>query len=107
MSEGRCSGNLCWYTLPLDADGLVVAHSKSGVLEDCEGAGKPPAPTNGQILGAVIGALLDTYKPEGVGIWLTSPNRHLDGRYPLDLIAAGDGYRVLVEADRLAGGPTR
>ncbi len=64
-----------------------------------------PQPSHGRMLGAVIGSLLDTYKPEGVGIWLNSPNRNLDGR-PLDLIAAGEGDRVLVEADRLAGGPT-
>ncbi len=64
-----------------------------------------PQRADGVLLGAVIGSLLDTYKPEGVGIWLNSPNRNLDGR-PLDLIAAGEGDRVLVEADRLAGGPT-
>lgn len=60
----------------------------------------------GRQLGVIIASLLDTYKPEGVGIWLTSPNRNLGGR-PLDLIAAGDGGRVLAEADRLSGGPTR
>ncbi len=57
-------------------------------------------------LGLIIESLLDTYKPEGVGIWLQSWNRNIGGR-PLDLIAAGEGERVLVEADRLAGGPRR
>ncbi len=55
-------------------------------------------------LGLIINSLLDTYKPEGVGIWLQSWNRNIGGR-PLDLIAAGEGEWVLAEADRLAGGP--
>lgn len=103
--EGRCPATECWYTLPV-IDGLIVPHSKAGTLDVCEGGGRPPGPSQGQLLGAVIGSLLDTYKPEGVGIWLNSRNRNLGGR-PLDLIAAGDAALVLAEADRLAGGPVR
>lgn len=55
-------------------------------------------------LGAVIESLLDTYKPLGVGIWLLSQNRNLNGRRPLDLICEGNPGPVLDEADRLAGG---
>lgn len=61
----------------------------------------------GHDLGAVIEALLDTYKPVGVGIWLASPNRHLALESPLDWILRGDVGPVLDEAHRLAGGPTR
>jgi uncharacterized protein (DUF2384 family) len=57
------------------------------------------------MLSAIIGSLSDTYRPEGVGIWLNSPNRRLDDRRPLDLIRDGQAERVLAEADRLAGGP--
>lgn len=53
----------------------------------------------------VIERLADTYKPEGIDVWLDSPNRNLDGRRPLDLINEGEWQRVLDEADRLAGGP--
>jgi hypothetical protein len=59
----------------------------------------------GHDLGSVVSALLDTFKPVGVGIWLDSYNRKLGGR-PLDLIKAGEASRVLDEATRLAGGPT-
>lgn len=41
--EGRCSGEGCWYTLPV-VDGLVVAHSAPMTLDDCEGSGRPPRP---------------------------------------------------------------
>jgi uncharacterized protein (DUF2384 family) len=58
----------------------------------------------GHDLGEVIEGLLDTYKPFGVGIFLVSPNRSLDGRRPIDLIAEGESARVLDLADRLAGG---
>lgn len=64
-----------------------------------------PQRADGVLLGAVIGSLLDTYRPMGVGIWLNSWNHNLAGR-PLDIIAAGAGERVLAEADRLAGGST-
>lgn len=40
-TKGRCSGELCWYSLPL-IDGLVVAHSKAMTLDNCEGSGRPP-----------------------------------------------------------------
>ncbi len=65
----------------------------------------PRPSAEGRQLGLIIGSLLDTYRPEGVGIWLNTPNRNLGGRRPLDLIAEGGGERVMGEADQLAGGP--
>jgi hypothetical protein len=56
------------------------------------------------MLDRVRASLGDTYKPEGVDIYLRSRNRNLSGRTPLELIANGDGQQVLDEADRLAGG---
>ena len=42
VPEGRCPATECWYTLPLNADGLVVQHSQPGTLSTCEGGGRPP-----------------------------------------------------------------
>jgi hypothetical protein len=39
--DARCSGDGCWYTLPV-VDGLVVAHSAPMSLDHCEGSGRPP-----------------------------------------------------------------
>lgn len=41
MTDARCSAEGCWYTLPV-TDGLIVAHSKAGTLDVCEGGGRPP-----------------------------------------------------------------
>lgn len=56
------------------------------------------------MLSAVMGSLSDTYKPEGVGIWLNSRNRNLGNERPIDLMRRGEGERVLAEADHLSGG---
>jgi hypothetical protein len=48
--------------------------------------------------------LAEVYKPEGVEIWLNSPNRNLSGNRPAELIAQGWGKDVLREAERLAHG---
>lgn len=53
----------------------------------------------------LIGSLLDTYKPEGVLIWLTSGNRNFGGYSPRQMMRDGDWQPLLDEADRLAGGP--
>lgn len=52
----------------------------------------------------LVESLLDTYRPEGVLIWLTSGNRNLGGYSPRQMIADGDWDHLLDEADRLAGG---
>lgn len=52
----------------------------------------------------LIDALLDTYRPEGVLIWLTSGNRNLGGYSPRQLMAEGEWQPLLDEAERLAGG---
>lgn len=59
------------------------------------------------LLSAILNSLSDTYRPEGVGIWMNSPNRNLGGERPIDLVRRGEAERVLAEADRLAGGPRR
>lgn len=54
----------------------------------------------------LVGSLLDTYRPQGVAIWLASGNRNLDGFSPADYMGFGDWQPLLDEADRLAGGPS-
>lgn len=53
----------------------------------------------------LIRSLLDTYRPEGVLIWLTSGNSNFGGYSPEQMIREGDWQALLDEADRLAGGP--
>lgn len=49
------------------------------------------APTREQ----VVAACGELFTPEGVPIWMASPNRLLDGRSPDELVEAGEGQRVL------------
>ena len=53
----------------------------------------------------LVSSLSDTYRPEGVLIWLTSRNRNLGNIAPREYIASGNWQPLLDEADRLAGGP--
>jgi hypothetical protein len=55
----------------------------------------------------LVRSLLDTYRPEGVLIWLQSRNRHFSDRTPLEVLRDEGWQPLLAEADRLAGGPTR
>jgi hypothetical protein len=48
--------------------------------------------------------LLDVYTPEGAEVWLTSRHRLLDGQRPTDLIALGEGERVLTLVAQLQDG---
>jgi hypothetical protein len=49
--------------------------------------------------------LAEVYRPEGVDVWLRSPNKLLDeGRRPCDLIAAGDVEPVFAVIDMLRTG---
>lgn len=52
----------------------------------------------------LVDRLLDTYRPEGVLIWLTGSNRNFGGYSPRQLMSDGDWAPLLDEADRLAGG---
>ena len=52
----------------------------------------------------LISSLSDTYRPEGVLIWLQSPNRKFDGRTPLEVLRDQGWGALIDEADRLAGG---
>lgn len=67
----------------------------------------PPGVDERHLFVGLVKNLLDTYRPEGVLIWLNSQNRHLDGQSPRELIARGDyddWKQLLDEANRLAGG---
>lgn len=55
----------------------------------------------------LIAAVTEVYRPVGVLIWLSSPNRHLNGRTPRELIESGtedDWAALLNEGHRLADG---
>jgi hypothetical protein len=47
--------------------------------------------------------LATTYLPEGVDIYMASPNRNLGMKTPTELIAAGRGEAVLAEVKYLTG----
>lgn len=49
-------------------------------------------------------AAAEVFHPEGVDIWMDSPNRLLNNATPLQFIAAGDVERVLQLIDMLADG---
>ena len=52
----------------------------------------------------VRNAALEIYDEEGVKVWMSAKNRHLDGRSPEDLIRSGHEQRVLDYIDFLAEG---
>lgn len=43
----------------------------------------------------VVEAASELYRPDGLAIWMRSPNPMLDGRSPDELVEAGEGERVL------------
>lgn len=49
-------------------------------------------------------AAAEVFTPEGVDLWYDAPNRALDGWSPRELVAQGDGLRVLRLIDRLDSG---
>jgi DNA-binding transcriptional regulator YiaG len=52
----------------------------------------------------IVRLLSETYTREGIRIWLSSRNRNLELRRPLDLLEEGDIDAVLEEANRISGG---
>ena len=46
-------------------------------------------------------ALAEFYTPIEAGVWMRSAHHQLQGRTPLDAIAAGDGAQVLQIVERL------
>lgn len=48
--------------------------------------------------------LADVYTPFGINVWMSSPNRNLDGKSPIGLMSDGQGHLALAEAEILAGG---
>ncbi len=53
----------------------------------------------------IVTALRDVFRDEAIHIWLRTRNRNLDGRRPLELLAAGDVDQVLAEVNNLVRGP--
>lgn len=51
----------------------------------------------------IVRELREAYTEEGVEIWLHARNRNLDGRRPIDLLAAGQYDEVLAEAEHVSG----
>lgn len=96
-----------WRRIPLGGGLYRVAHDrKRQPLKTCE-----PTPTplseETQRFQQLIAEVSGVYRPEGVLIWLHSPNRHLDGKSPRQLIVSGsedDWAALLNEGDRLAAG---
>lgn len=69
------------------------------------GRNRPQGENRDQLLAVnyLVRLLRDVYRPEGIEIWLHSPNREFDGKRPLDLL--GTEYpRVLAAVERLADG---
>lgn len=71
------------------------------------GASRPDAPARDRLLELkyVVEQLGDVYEPEGIQIWLHSPQRKLDGKRPVDCLREGQFERVLRAVEFLAGGP--
>lgn len=52
----------------------------------------------------IISTLSETYRQQGISIWLNAPNRNLKGEIPRVLMEAGRGAEVLEAAQRIEGG---
>jgi len=57
-----------------------------------------------QALRGIVLLLEDSLTPRGVGQWFRAHNRSLDGRRPLDVLAAGDVDSVRRAAEAFADG---
>lgn len=55
-------------------------------------------------LDAVVAALREVYTEEGVTLFLFSPNRALGGERPAEMVARGEGAKVLRYVEMLAAG---
>jgi len=53
---------------------------------------------------AILAAAREVFTDDGIAIWLTHRNRHLNGRTPLDAISDGDRVLVLDYLAALAEG---
>lgn len=52
----------------------------------------------------ILDGLVEVYKPEGVGVWLTGAHRNFNGDSALDLIREGRTAEVAAEVERLTSG---
>lgn len=62
------------------------------------------ASREGRDLHAILEGLVETYKPEGIGVWLTASHRSFGGDSALDLIREGRADEVAAEVERLTSG---
>lgn len=63
----------------------------------------PPRETNTELAQARQ-VLAEIYTPDGIEVWLHGRKRSLNSERPLDLIARGDGERVLARIRQLLDG---
>lgn len=101
----RCTGGPCGCLHPAEVDPDVLNEFIAQVDADLREAVVTQRGDEDPLLSAILNSLSDTYRPEGVGIWMNSSNRNFGGERPIDLVRRGEAERVLAEADRLAGGP--
>jgi hypothetical protein len=84
----------------------IVGVNERQVHHWATGAHRPQNGARDALLGLryVVKLLRDVYRPEGVEIWLHSPNAELDGRRPIDLLHGRDFAAVLQAIERLRTG---
>ncbi|MCZ2807599.1 DUF2384 domain-containing protein [Modestobacter sp. VKM Ac-2983] len=87
--------------------GEIVGAGERAIQKWAAGTARPEGAKRDRLLELqyVIEELSDVYRPEGVEIWLHSPQRALQGRRPLDVLKTGEFQTVLKLVQRLAGGP--
>jgi uncharacterized protein (DUF2384 family) len=87
--------------------GEIVGAGERAIQKWAAGTARPEGAKRDRLLELqyVIEELSDVYRPEGVEIWLHSPQRALQGRRPLDVLKTGEFQTVLQLVQRLAGGP--
>jgi transcriptional regulator with XRE-family HTH domain len=85
--------------------GEAVGASLRAVQNWASGGAAPRGSSRNRLLDVqfIVSELSSVYTPEGVDIWLHARNRNLGSSRPLDLLRAGEGDRVLEEAQRLSG----
>jgi transcriptional regulator with XRE-family HTH domain len=85
--------------------GEAVGASLRAVQNWASGGAAPRGSSRNRLLDVqfIVSELSSVYTPEGVDIWVHARNRNLGSSRPLDLLRAGEGDRVLEEAQRLSG----
>jgi uncharacterized protein (DUF2384 family) len=86
----------------------IVGVNERQVHHWATGAHRPQQGTRDALLELryVIKLLSEVYRPEGIEIWLHSPNAELKSRRPIDLLKSRDFGVVLDAIERLHSGAT-